>query len=621
MCPLPRVDSAVLQPILSASVTDQVGGRVQKATLTAAVAGRSPASSVTLLFFKSGTTPSQDELRAMATVKHAKLAHFFAFSALPDGRFCVVAEPAAHGSLRAFLIKLAHDGTPASLTQRLTMARQAGDGLNALHLHRLVHADVDVRHVFVYHFDSSFHNRTVVKLGSVGLARPSGSNVVRRHEGLQDPVSHKTLAPERLSLGHIGEAGDVWSFAVLLWELLGSCKQDLYPSVADDRNAMLAHLKAGERLPWPAECKEAGLLDKTLQSCWSLEPTARPELNEVLTNVSEARDAALQKMALEKRQQAWCDPRCSWKSKGIELSPKLDSELVYVQRDGFLQCDLLNNDRAKLADNFKNAVEQLVRSGGYGNEPFNVNFEELALCKNQELIEAFNASLKRMRRQRTNSPEFFNASWRCNLTQEQAKEKQDVYDNFQQYFVHAGKESGGVKVALMWHGVSCKEVADKILKTGLSSRAVASRGNNGDDSNVEHDGGGAATDDGFFGSGIYFTPEAEYAAFYAGGQKDLVPGKLYTLLLCAVAVANPYPLTWAVDYNEGSKMSNFDFRNLSGPPSSKGLKREYDAHLMRVASEENYHVPQKLTKADVHEMVVNQESHVLPFVKVVLKRT
>ena len=71
----------------------------------------------------------------------------------------------------------------------------------------------------------------------------------------------------------------------------------------------------------------------------------------------------------------------------------------------------------------------------------------------------------------------------------------------------------------MWHGVPSAAVADAVLATGLSSRV-------------------SGDDQGYFGKGVYLTPEAEYAAFYANGQKKPERGKSYTLLLCAVVVAN-----------------------------------------------------------------------------------
>ena len=61
-------------------------------------------------------------------------------------------------------------------------------------------------------------------------------------------------------------------------------------------------------------------------------------------------------------------------------------------------------------------------------------------------------------------------------------------------------EKPGASVGLFWHGCPAG-VADDICATGLSDRVLSD-------------------DHGWFGKGVYLTPQAAYAAFYANNQTD-----------------------------------------------------------------------------------------------------
>ena len=79
-------------------------------------------------------------------------------------------------------------------------------------------------------------------------------------------------------------------------------------------------------------------------------------------------------------------------------------------------------------------------------------------------------------------------------------------------------------------------------------------------------GANASTDIGYFGSGIYFTNSARYAAMYADGH----------LLLSWVSMREPYPVVNDAPHpNKGS-----DMKKLAG----QGHYQNYNAHYIPVAS-------------------------------------
>lgn len=166
---------------------------------------------------------------------------------------------------------------------------------------------------------------------------------------------------------------------------------------------------------------------------------------------------------------------------------------------------------------------------------------------------------------------------------------------------------GAVKVVLMWHGVKFDGTADDICATGLSSQV-------------------SGADQGFFGKGVYLTPEAEYAAFYANGQQRPERGKTYTLLLCAVCVANPYPVTRSADYTldgaagaaGGESVSRFHY-NYGAQGTAKALYQGYDAHFMAINTNTGHQAATNVADADYYELVLASDDQVLPFAKVVVR--
>lgn len=170
---------------------------------------------------------------------------------------------------------------------------------------------------------------------------------------------------------------------------------------------------------------------------------------------------------------------------------------------------------------------------------------------------------------------------------------------------------GKAKVVLMWHGVPSEDIADDICATGISSRV-------------------SGADRGYFGKGVYLTPEAAYAAYYANKQQPPKRGNTYTLLLCAVCIANPYPVTRGADYINGAVDAADAAATASGggvsrfhytcgrPGTAIGLYKGFDAHFVAINISEQWQAATNVADPDFHELVVG-EDQVLPFAKVVVK--
>ncbi len=149
-------------------------------------------------------------------------------------------------------------------------------------------------------------------------------------------------------------------------------------------------------------------------------------------------------------------------------------------------------------------------------------------------------------------------------------------------------------------GTGCDEaVADSITASGTANLS-------------------SADDPGYFGAGIYLTPQANYAAGYStrlatGNWRPPNDCGEHVLLLCAVSTGLTYPITRDTDYpSEGPDMDTCDFLG-------RKLKNGCDSHYIQVSRRMAFQSTTVPGKFDFEEYVVSQEAQVLPIAKVFVK--
>jgi len=153
---------------------------------------------------------------------------------------------------------------------------------------------------------------------------------------------------------------------------------------------------------------------------------------------------------------------------------------------------------------------------------------------------------------------------------------------------HASKtnHNRGVSIVRAWHGTSL-ESAHKILRSGFANLATL--------------------DDGWFGKGIYFTTHPEYGFHYCKNKSQPC------LILCYVIMFNPYPVIW-----DDAKSTDPNDMMLLG----KANYRNFGCHYVPVIKYDNvdFRPPQPGKKAEFDELVIFQESHILPYALVSVEK-
>ncbi|XP_044765231.1 fibroblast growth factor receptor homolog 1-like isoform X2 [Coccinella septempunctata] len=203
-----------------------------------------------------------------------------------NGPLYVIVEFAPHGNLRDFLRQHRPSSgyEPAigmiekekkTLTQKdlVSFAYQVAKGMEYLASRRCIHRDLAARNVLV-------SDDYILKIADFGLARDIHCNdYYRKTTDGRLPV--KWMAPEALFHRVYTTKSDVWSYGILLWEImtLGGTPYPSVPSV----EKLFQLLRNGHRMEKPPCCSlEIYLL---MRECWSYHPNERPTFSELVDDL------------------------------------------------------------------------------------------------------------------------------------------------------------------------------------------------------------------------------------------------------------------------------------------------------------------------------------------------
>jgi len=156
----------------------------------------------------------------------------------------------------------------------LSIAMQIADAMQFLHMANIVHRDLKPSNCLIDH-------NGVVKLCDFGLARVMGKETSSSSDSSRagTPVY---LAPEALQGAPTTHKVDIYSFAIICWEMLTG--QQAWVNL-DYKQMVAAVLRDRRRPPFPVEIgKEWRAL---IDSCWAQDPNERPTFTSIVVSLSE----------------------------------------------------------------------------------------------------------------------------------------------------------------------------------------------------------------------------------------------------------------------------------------------------------------------------------------------
>eukprot|EP00096_Caligus_rogercresseyi_P009104 TRINITY_DN302_c0_g1_i1.p1 TRINITY_DN302_c0_g1~~TRINITY_DN302_c0_g1_i1.p1 ORF type:complete len:378 (+),score=115.91 TRINITY_DN302_c0_g1_i1:114-1247(+) len=216
---------------------------------------------VAIKTLKPGTMDPKDflaEAQIMKKLRHPKLIQLYAVCTLEEPIY-IITELMKHGSLLEFL---QGKGRTLKLPQLIDMSAQIAAGMAYLESQNYIHRDLAARNVLV-------GDSNIVKIADFGLARLIKEDEYEARVGARFPI--KWTAPEAANYSKFSIKSDVWSFGILLTELV-TYGRIPYPGMT---NAEVLHqVEHGYRMQSPQGCP-GGLYDIMLE-CWNKDPMKRP---------------------------------------------------------------------------------------------------------------------------------------------------------------------------------------------------------------------------------------------------------------------------------------------------------------------------------------------------------
>lgn len=232
----------------------------------------------------------QEEIRIMKTVgQHPNIVSMIGYSHQTEKPLLIV-EFCANGNLLAYLRSIWNDlmergdeFEAPKMRSLLHLAKQVSEGMIHLGKMRMVHRDLAARNILIC------ENGTA-KVSDFGLSRDIYADDVYCQLG-NGKVPLRWMALESITRFIYTSESDVWSFGIMLWEIvtLGG-----YPYLGLDNKEVVNFLVDGKRIDIPINCTSN--LYKLMDHCWKTSPKDRPTFEDIgitLTNLIEEIDENL----------------------------------------------------------------------------------------------------------------------------------------------------------------------------------------------------------------------------------------------------------------------------------------------------------------------------------------
>ncbi|XP_032733195.1 ephrin type-A receptor 10 isoform X3 [Lontra canadensis] len=254
----------------------------------------------------------------------------------------IVTEYMSHGALDGFLRR--HEGQLAA-RQLLGLLPGLASAMKYLSEMGYVHRGLAARRVLV-------SSGLICKISGFGRGPRDRAEAVYTTMSGRSPALW--AAPETLQFGHFSSASDVWSFGVVMWELMAFGERPYWDMSGQD---VIKAVEDGFRLPPPRNCPAP--LHRLMLDCWQKDPSERPRFSQI--------HSLLSKMVQDPE-----PPKCATTNSPRPPTPLADRAFSAFPSFGSVGAWLEALDLGRYKDSFT--------AGGYGS------LEAVAAMAAQDLV-------------------------------------------------------------------------------------------------------------------------------------------------------------------------------------------------------------------------------------------
>ncbi|XP_030015788.1 ephrin type-A receptor 3-like isoform X2 [Sphaeramia orbicularis] len=204
----------------------------------------------------------------------------------------IITEFMENGSLDTFLKK--HDGQ-FTVIQLVGMLRGIASGMKYLSDMSYVHRDLAARNILV-------NSNLVCKVSDFGLSRVLEDDPEAAYTTRGGKIPIRWTAPEAIAYRKFTSASDVWSYGIVMWEVISYGERPYWEMSNQD---VIKAIDEGYRLPAPMDCPV--VLHQLMLDCWEKGRSDRPKFGQIVTILDKLirNPASLRDLA---NSSAWEDP-------------------------------------------------------------------------------------------------------------------------------------------------------------------------------------------------------------------------------------------------------------------------------------------------------------------------
>uniref|UniRef100_A0A8C9WIS9 Tyrosine-protein kinase n=1 Tax=Scleropages formosus TaxID=113540 RepID=A0A8C9WIS9_SCLFO len=211
-----------------------------------------------------------EEANLMKTLQHDRLVRLYAVVTKTEPIY-IITEFMANGSLLDFLKSEA--GRKQQLPKLIDFSAQIAEGMAYIEKKNYIHRDLRAANVLV-------SESLLCKIADFGLARVIEDDQYTAREGAKFPI--KWTAPEAINYGLFTIKSDMWSFGILLYEIVTYGKIP-YPGMSNGE--VMTSVQRGYRMPIPESCPPE--LYDIMLTCWKTKPEDRPTFDYIQSVVDD----------------------------------------------------------------------------------------------------------------------------------------------------------------------------------------------------------------------------------------------------------------------------------------------------------------------------------------------
>ncbi|PRP77839.1 putative leucine-rich repeat receptor-like protein kinase [Planoprotostelium fungivorum] len=189
---------------------------------------------------------------------------------IPPQSLSIITEYCSGGSLQRYLEK----NPKCEMNTKIKFMKEIAQGMHHLHKEKVIHRDLASRNILL-------GENNVAKVTDFGLSRTQEDpDVVGETESYVGPI--KWMAPEAITNKEYSTKSDVWSFGVVMWEIIEQCepwKGIRAMRVAIDITANKKRLGISSKCPGP--------LAAIMTACWEEDPAHRPDFSKLMSELEQ----------------------------------------------------------------------------------------------------------------------------------------------------------------------------------------------------------------------------------------------------------------------------------------------------------------------------------------------